>query len=246
MGQKGGKEAGRVVVIKDGNNQLVRKVRHCQCNPDCPNPPLDNEPFCAQHRTFCPRISPVSGWEPEYKPDVYNNDKAIQHSHNCFAYSMNVLDHEKIRKCRETNDCNVPFHIPGKTAGHPGFSGSLGKTCSDVMARTMSDIPNATLINFEGKCPGGMSKVGVVVDKEHDLHYYRQDKGGLWSHKPGGRAVTDRDASKSQIYDPSLADRNYPAEYKNDTGLNYAEFCSYMCVPRDKPIHLAGGQLKKK
>ena len=237
---------GKIVNVKDGNNKNIQKVRYCQCSPNCNNPPLDNSPFCAEHMNYCPRISPMTGYEPEFDPNAYNGDKAVQHSHNCFAYSMNVIDKKKVEKCRETENCDVPFHIPGKTAGHPGFSGSLGKTCSDVMARTMSDVPNSILINFEGKCPAGMSKVGVVVDKENDLHYYRQDSNGMWSHKPGGRPVTDIDASKVKIYDPSLADRNYPAEYKGDSGLNYADFCSYMCVPRIKPIALAGGKAGRK
>ena len=156
---------------------------------------------------------------------------------------MNVQDGERINSCRNKNDCH--FHVPGKTKGHPEFSGKLGKTCGDVIGRTMADVPNAYLIDFPSQCKPGFSKIGVVVDEENDLHYYRQDKNGWWSHKPGGREVTNKDAAGARIYRPDLASRSYPGEYEGDTGLNYDSFCSYMCVPREKgAIRIAGGRRK--
>ena len=61
------------------------------------------------------------------------------------------------------------------------------------------------------------------------------DNNQWWSHKPGGRAVTNLDAVGSKIYRPDLASRYYPGEFPGDSGLNYDSFCSYMCVPRVKP-----------
>lgn len=167
---------------------------------------------------------------------------------------MDVKDLKRIQSCREKNDCH--FHVPGKTKGHPEFSGQMGKTCSDVIARTMADVPRAYLTDFQRACEPGFSKIAVVVDKKNDLHYYRQDEPddetiayfiikqiitnqineiGWWSHKPGGRPVTNVDAVGARIYRPDLASRNYPAESPGDTGLNYSSFCSYMCVPRAAP-----------
>lgn len=229
----------------------------CQCSSTCKNAVKRGETFCSQHSNFCPVIGRLSGWEPKYNPALYNNDKSIQHSHNCFAYSMDVKDLKRIQSCREKNDCH--FHVPGKTKGHPEFSGQMGKTCSDVIARTMADVPRAYLTDFQRACEPGFSKIAVVVDEKNDLHYYRQDepddktityfiinqifKIGWWSHKPGGRPVTNVDAVGARIYRPDLASRNYPAESPGDTGLNYNSFCSYMCVPRNpkqNPIQIAG------
>jgi hypothetical protein len=186
----------------------------------------------------------LSGAEPEFNPEVYNGDKSVQHSHNCFAYAMNVQDEERIESCRNKNDCH--FHVPGKKKGHPEFSGKLGKTCGDVIGRTMADVKQGYLIDFPSQCKPGFSKIGVVVDEENDLHYYRQDKDGWWSHKPGGREVTNKDAAGARIYRPDLASRYYPGEYEGDTGLNYDSFCSYMCVPREKgAIRIAGGKRQR-
>lgn len=185
-------------------------------------------------------VSPLTGFEPVYQPKDYNGDKAVQHSHNCYAYAMNVRDPKKIDLCRTQKKCR--FHVPGKPKGHPDFSGRLGKTCADVIGRTMADTPNAYLTDFPTRCTQGYSKIAVVVDQENDLHYYRQDRDGWWSHKPGGREVTRKDAAGADIYAPHLASRYYPPESTNDTGLNYSSFCSYMCVPRTQKIILAGGK----
>jgi hypothetical protein len=210
----------------------------CQC-ANCTEPIQKGDTFCAYHnQNKCPIQSPLTGAEPAYQPETYNNDKAIRHSHNCFAYAMNVKDQKKIKECREQNNCR--FHVPGKEKGHPNFSGQMGKTCSDVIGRTMSSIPKGYLINFATPCKRGFSKVAMVVDEENDLHYYRQDRNGFWSHKPGARSVTDKDAAGARIWDPQRASRFYPRESEGDTGLNYDSFCSYMCVPRDAPPQVAG------
>ena len=71
----------------------------------------------------------------------------------------------------------------------------------------------------------------------------RQDSNGLWSHKPGARNVTNRDASGKRIYDPALADYNYK---KNADGyLDYDIFCSYICVPRITPVRVKVGGVRK-
>ena len=100
---------------------------------------------------------------------------------------------------------------------------------------------NILSFHFEQKSKKNFSKIAVVVDEENDLHYYREDSNGKWSHKPGGREVTDKDAAGAIIHAPHRASRYYPKEDANNTGLNYSSFCSYMCVPRDEPLRIAGG-----
>ena len=178
--------------------------------------------------------------------DDYNNDPSKRHTHNCYAFAVGFNDPKKIAECEATQNCNTRFHVPGKKAGHPGFKGTLGKRCGDIIARTMADIPEARLTTFSDKCPSGMSKIAVVVDEDSDFHYYTQSKDGYWLHKPGGRAATDKDAEGSAIYRPDLASRYYPAEYEGDKPLNYDGFCSYMCVPRTHPNVIYGGTKYKK
>lgn len=105
----------------------------------------------------------------------------------------------------------------------------------------MADILKGYVIDFTTPCKKQFSKIALVVDENADFHYYSQDSNGYWSHKPGGRPVTNKDAVGARIYDPQRASRYYPKEDPTNTGLNYNSFCCYMCVPRDEPIQVAGG-----
>lgn len=215
----------------------------CQCSSECKRPLVSGIPFCRYHLLKgCPRKSPLSGSEPKYDPNIYNGNKSIQHSHNCFAYAFGVVDDKQIKKCASTPDCDVPFHSPGVESNLKRISGKDGKTCSDVVGRSLADSKAGYRIGFTGQCRKGSSKIAVVVDPKRDFHYYRQDSNGLWSHKPGATAVTNKDSMGNPIYDPSLAGRYYPSTKKEDDNeLNYTGFCGYYCIPRDKKINIAAG-----
>jgi hypothetical protein len=107
-----------------------------------------------------------------------------------------------------------------------------------MIARLLGDNPGLKMTTFETKCPAHTSKIALVVDPDEDYHFYRQDKNRYWSHKPGGTAVTNKDASSRFIYDPALAARNYT---DNDSTLDYDTFCGYFCLARDKPLHIKIG-----
>lgn len=211
--------------------------RECQCG-NCPRPPVEGKPYCEYHSANgCPLVSPISGWEPEYNPEEYTNDKALQHSHNCYAYALGVKDPVRTQNCKDNDNCR--FAVPGKQRGHPEFSGKLGKFCSDVMARTIADT-KATITDFSSKCPVGTSKVFVVTDDKQDFHYYRQSKKGTWDHKPGGTEPTNKDGDGVEIYDPRRASRYYPRASSDEPPLDYRNECGFICVPRTKPIQIAG------
>lgn len=205
---------------------------------------MQNSAFCAYHKANgCPRQSPLSGFEPTYEPERWNQLREIRETHNCFAYAMNINDPRQISDCKQDKDCNVPFHQPGSASGHDGFTATRKKTCSEMVARILGDNPGIRMTNFTDQCPAETSKIAIVVDPKEDYHFFRQDTNGFWSHKPGGTPVTSLDSSKRPIYDPKLANRNY----LNDGGhLNYDQFCSYLCVPRTRILHLkvGGGKYK--
>lgn len=215
----------------------------CQCRPDCKQVPRDGTAFCSNHAQKCSRISPLSGYEPPYEPRRWNDKKELRETHNCFAYAMNVHDPKQVKACRMVKNCNVPFHQPGSASGHPGFRSRKLKTCPDMVARLLGDNPSMKMTTFEAKCPPHTSKIGLVVDPDEDYHFFRQDSNGMWSHKPGGTAVTNLDANDSLIYDPAIASRNYTP---SGSKLNYDTFCAYLCVSRDRPLHLKTGGSKKK
>jgi hypothetical protein len=218
--------------------QETGKRKQCQCSISCKNEALPTSPFCSVHEDKCPRKSPLSGYEPDYDPDFWNNNYKIKETHNCFAYSFNINDDEQIKRCKDKN-CDFPFHQPGMASGYEKFKSGKPKTCPNMSARLFGDNYNIKMTTFTDKCPVGTSKIALIVDEDEDYHFLRQDSNGYWSHKPGARKVTNLDALKKKIYDPALANYNYK---KNANGyLNYDMFCSYMCVPRITPVRIKTG-----
>jgi hypothetical protein len=208
-------------------------VSRCQCMSSCNNPPLKNSPFCAKHLKFCPRKSPMTGFEPDFNPDAYNKFPGLKEALNCFAYAF---DYKKLpKKCSKVS-CPVPFPQPGRASGYPKWSKVNGKRCPDLTARLFGDVPDLKLTSFEKRCPKRSSKIALVVDEDEDYHFYRQDSNGYWSHKPGATDVTHIDATGRPIYDPALASRLYPG-----SGLHYDKFCSYLCAPKRKTLKFKRG-----
>ena len=222
--------------------QKTGKQRQCQCTSSCKQETMNHSPFCKNHKKHCDRMSPLSGYEPDYDPKFWNTQYPIKETHNCFAYAFNINDKKQMKKCKNM-DCNVPFHQPGIAAGYPKFKSSKPKTCPNMVARLLGDNPNVEMSTFNDKCPAGTSKIGLIIDENEDYHFLRQDSNGHWSHKPGARKVTNLDATNNLIYDPALANYNYK---KNKNGyLNYDTFCSYLCVPRIRPVRIKVGGTRK-
>jgi hypothetical protein len=228
---------------------------HCQCDPKCPRKALPGHAFCKVHMKFCPRRSPLTGFEPSYNPDKYNGTRKMKESHNCFAYAFDHVEMPPDSECNESM-CNTPFHQPGRKSGFPRWSETKGKRCPDLISRLRADIPGIKTVSFTEKCPVGTSKIALAVapdsckkdevnnktclSKKHgDYHFWRQDNNGMWSHKPGGTDVTNKDASKRSIYDPSLANRNYGDR------LNYKYFCSFLCAPKKQKLSFKRGGKNK-
>jgi hypothetical protein len=151
------------------------------------------------------------GGEPTYEPDEWNDGGNTQYSNNCYSYA-----------------CNRPGPRPGPTKPQPGDSSGdryENVTCEDVKAAALSD--GLKEMPSEGCCPEGYHEVSLVVDPNVDYHWYREDQGGGWSHKPGWGPATDVDASGEPITDPSSADR----DYSDRGGPNYSEDCGTLCAP---------------
>jgi hypothetical protein len=217
----------------------------CQCFANCPHKSLEGEAFCQEHLHKCLRTSPLTGAEPAYEPNRWNLNKKFKSTHNCFAYSMNIFDKRQLTRCKK-KDCNVSFHQPGEASGYRRFSDANPKTCPNLIARVIGDNPTIVISDFTSKCPENTSKIAIIIDESDDYHFLRQDANKFWSHKPGARDVTNVDALGHRIWDPKLAYYNYTDKPKNI--LNYDIFCSYMCVPRDRPLYLkatGGGRRRR-
>jgi hypothetical protein len=76
--------------------------------------------------------------------------------------------------------------------------------------------------NFSGVLAAGKGwYVALVIWPNTDYHWYRQDKNGCWSHKPGQTAVRNVDNSGKQIADPKTCNRG-----------PYTQFCTYMITKK--------------
>lgn len=87
---------------------------------------------------------------------------------------------------------------PGDKSGNP-ITGPGDISIKGIRDRAIADGLSPTPV------PGGYPVVLVIAPGE-DYHWYRQDAGGDWSHKPGSTPVRDVDASGNRITDVSTAD----------------------------------------
>lgn len=221
-------------------------VARCQCESAdgraCTETVARGSVYCANHATTC-KQAPLNGYEPAYDPERYNHDPAVYKSHNCFSYSMNVIDPKLVDECRannnNTNSCRSKFHQPGAFSGaRNALNVSERRTCPVVLDLIKQDVPDVEISTYNQVCPAGKSKIALVVDPGEDYHFYRQDSDGMWSHKDGSNKVKRYDSLKQAIANPRTAGRDYRWQ---GSDLNYEDFCAFLCVPRDRNVVLGSG-----
>lgn len=169
----------------------------------------------------------TSGSEPIYNPSLLSDGvlsisgcspgESLQCTNNCYSYAANNLTSSSKR-----NMCKPQ---PGASQGNAVTNIS----CDEIKKRAIDE--GFKEWDRDRACEYGYSKVALVVDidgtqYEQDYHWYRQDKGGFWSSKPGWDVPTNLDSSDNKIYDPFIADRDL-----KDGVINYEDFCNYFCVP---------------
>lgn len=138
----------------------------------------------------------VGACAPPYEPAMWNFSPT-QPNNNCYNYAND----------RVTNT----FAQPGKY--HNAQYTAL--TCASVQPAAVADglvaSPNFTQALSDGWY------VALVIWPNVDFHWYRQDKPGCWSHKPGSTPVKNTDNSNNIIVNPQTANRG-----------GYTQFCSFM------------------
>ena len=212
----------------------------------CNNHVDDDKDFCETHKnclTFMRLFT--NSYEPDFEPEKWNNDKFVKGSHNCYAYFLSVPNKSLTVKCKnickgnedcfKNNTCQNLIPQPGDASllfnSGDLSSKSRNYVCNDMIDRIKADNPQIKSVNFTNKCPKNYYKGSMVVDHKKTFHFYRLNKDGKWSHKPGITEVKTIDASKKTIVVPHLADRNYK---RNGGHINYDKFCGYFCIPLKK------------
>ena len=158
-----------------------------------------------------------NAWDdnPEYEPDKWNDDN-IRPNNNCYSYALDIM---------MDKDGLQPGYSQGKRVSR--YSENYN---SEILELALADgrIKRPTLLNKLGFGKKGNYKVylvfGTYIDHSghlaHDYHWYRQDKKGQWSHKPGYTGkVKNVDASGSIIMNPVKANHHYQTIFYNQGGI---------------------------
>lgn len=203
-----------IKVYQNGN-----EIASAPCNGTCVSvdlggTPLNSGDIVIARRVRDGRLSPRSvpvtvtaGGTPVYDTTLWN-DPAHQFYNNCYNYGCDMI--------------TDTFAQPGRA--HSAMYTSLD--CANVGTAAEAD----ELVTSPDKmCANCTHIVALVMDPGTDYHWYRRDRNGNWSHKPGGTPATNLDASGNPITNPETANRNYGY-------LNYNVFCGYYCVDKSKVV----------
>lgn len=143
------------------------------------------------------------GSVPRFRPERWNDDVIVQINNNCYNYASDVRNN---------------------TYAQPGVGGGLSDVSLDCPGETAGAIADGLISTGSQPSLAGVEfghVVALVIAPARDFHWYRRDRDGTWSHKPGATEATNLDDDDKVITDPRVADR----------GL-YTEFCGFFCVPR--------------
>lgn len=147
---------------------------------------------------------------PEYEPGLWNDGDGVQYTNNCYNYACDIQ--------------NGSYAQPGHASGNMYQM----IDCPNVGPGAVSDGLIETDCEFGCGRHGCCHQVALVIAPGFDYHWYRRDRNGLWSHKPGETEATNLDNAGDFIIDPRTADRG-----------PYTIFCGCYCVCKDR-VSIAG------
>ena len=99
--------------------------------------------------------------------------------------------------------------------------------------KIMSVNPIIRKTELTESCGKDSYKGAMVTDPGSTFHFYRQNKDGTWSHKPGTEKVVDTDAVGKKIHVPHFSNRDYSHKPNK---IKYNSFCNYYCIPNNDNI----------
>ena len=174
-----------------------------------------------------------------------------RYSKNCYAYAFNLLRNEKLGVDFKTGE---DYGLqPGMLCRKMVKPGELCNRMAELdAAKTLDDYCNKLvelvaadadaihytfrkLENIDDTVTPGNWKIAIVAGLHIDIdgkcefvyHFYRLDRNGIWSQKPGGGLVTDEDPLGNKIMDPQTANRQI-------AGGEYNFFIGYFEVGEQK------------
>lgn len=165
-----------------------------------------------------------------FNPEFWNDKDAIELA-NCYAHAMNVNVQTPRARLQPGEIGQVPVDIRQPILQ---VANNLIRAVEQDISTGMGRIVKLRSCTDDDIPQGEEYKVAFVVAPEasnanriFDYHWYRENKNGVWSHKPGLTDATTEDNSKKTINadnKPEQCDRNY------NRNLNYSIFCGYYMV----------------
>jgi len=142
----------------------------------------------------------------QFNPDFWNVP-AVRPYNNCYNYARNWR--------------TDTFAQPGRA--HGAMYTAL--QCAQVSTAAMADglVPRCRCLPVS-EWPRRL--MALVVDPGWDYHWYREQRGNFWGHKPGSTAARNTDNSNQLITDPETCDRG-----------GYTDFCGYYYAGRSVVIN---------
>ena len=142
--------------------------------------------------------------EPPYEPAKWNTP-SVQPYNNCYNYATDIITNTFAQPGRGGQVSTDNLTCPGATAGAQAdglVSTTEAKGCTDI---------------------GCGHVAALVIWPGQDFHWYRRDRYGKWSHKPGSTPARNTDNSGREITNPETCDRG-----------PYTQFCGYFCVCKNR------------
>lgn len=236
--------------VKKGSYYIKqKKTKKGNVDLKCNNKTKEGSHFCPKHqkcKKFLKKFT--TGDEPEYDEIAWGKPYTIS-SHNCYTYFLDDIMSSLRTKCEKICKKHNKSSCPTKTSQcrrlipQPGDEyllskyGNLDKKtfeydCKEMEDKILKDNPVIYKEQLTKKCKKGYYKGSMVADPGNTFHFYRQNKDGTWSHKPGTLPITQLDADDLPIYTPYTSNRDYGKPGDNDP-INYTEFCGYYCIPKN-------------
>jgi hypothetical protein len=172
-------------------------------NPPGPPPPPSNPLRTTVHDAKCDKC--------EYEVSQFNpgfwNTSAVQPHNNCYNYARNWR--------------TDTFAQPGRAHG----AGTNTMQCANVTTAAMAD-------GLKKRCDclpvseWPRRLMALVIAPNQDYHWYREQRGGFWGHKPGQTAARNVDNNNVLVVNPETAARG-----------PYTNFCGYFYAGRSVVIN---------
>ena len=178
--------------------------------PDSPGPapPVEEREAAAAAVSCTIELAP-------YNPGAWNNDAFIREHNNCYHYASN--------KRRDTFRILPGGGQPGAGCGHM----YTAITCAEVTRAALCDGLHRRYDCFPpSENPRYLVALVIAPGPGFvDFHWYRKNKEGFLSHKPGSTAVRNVDNRGQTISDPATCDRD-----------GYTIFCGYFYTCKSQKI----------